>query len=286
MRYIWDQADEYLGKLTFFAWPLIKYLRNWDLKGSKKVAKFIPISQFVSARIRKFYNRRDSEVIYPPTDISWVKQVEINNQGKAEKGLAFLCFGALVPYKRVDHAILACINLNQELWVVGDGPDRERLLKLANNNQNVKFFGKISDQELATLYCKCRALLFSGTEDFGMVPIECMASGRPIIASYTGGAKETMNTFVDYKKIDVKSKIFKTTTGVFFNPRGCTNKVELLISAIKFFIEQENSFLPKDCIEQAHLFSVERFFESWKDMERRALHAELSRSTARLLESA
>lgn len=249
MRYIWDQAYSYFGKLTPFLWPILKVLRWWDLRKSIGVTKFVAISNFVAARIRCFYNR-DSDVIYPPVDTAFYKK-----NSSATRGKAFLYAGALVPYKRVDLIVKAFQLLKEEIWIVGSGPEEQKLREIAG--ENVKFFGKVSDEEFAECYRNCRALIFAAKEDFGIVPIECFAAGRPVIAAYEGALRETHLGVKPWKrKLPIEN-----STGVFF--KASKNQVKNLANAIRFFIEHESEFSPEFCQAYAKKFSKERFFEEW-----------------------
>jgi glycosyltransferase involved in cell wall biosynthesis len=188
MRYIWDQYDEYFGKgragfITHTAMALAApSLRRWDVRTCNRVHYFIANSHNVAERITRIYHRT-SDVIYPPvsTDKFMVSEKDDGY---------YLVVSALVPYKRVDLAIEAFNNYGEKLLVVGSGPEREKLEKRAN--KNIEFLGWQSDENLASLYAGCRALIFPGVEDFGIVPLEAMASGKPVAAYGEGGALETV----------------------------------------------------------------------------------------------
>ncbi len=253
MRYIWDQAEEYFGRATRFLWPIINYLRDWDMRGSKGVSIFVGISKFVAARIRLFYGR-SAEVIYPAVETSWIKPAT------ARFGSAFLYAGALVPYKRVDLVVEAFNQLGEELWIAGAGPEEERLRQIAA--PNVKFFGRVSDSELAECYRNCRALIFPGTEDFGLIPIECMAAGRPVIGAYSGALRETHNGIRPW----INSSILaKDSTGVFIE-RGREGDVTALVEAVRCFLDREKEFSSEVCQKQAQRFSPESFTNNWNQL--------------------
>ncbi|MDP1591074.1 MAG: glycosyltransferase, partial [Prosthecobacter sp.] len=184
MRYIRDQAWQYFGLATPFLWPVLALLRRWDRRGAQGPDAFVAISRFIAARIRHFYGR-DSEVIYPPVDTSWIARA-----GSGSRGRAFLYAGALVPYKRPELIVRAFNELAEPLWVVGSGPLLSRLKRIAG--PNIHFFGQVSDAELSRFSAECRALIFPVREDFGMVPIECLAAGRPVIGLYEGALRETL----------------------------------------------------------------------------------------------
>ncbi len=246
MRYIWDQVRVYFGKKTPFIWPIVSYLRNWDKEKSLGVSRFVAISNFIKARVRCYY-KRSSEVIYPPVDTSWLKV------GKG-KGKAFLYAGALVPYKKVDKIIEAFNQIGEEIWIVGKGPELQKLKRMAK--ANIIFKGFLPDEELAECYANCRALLFPALEDFGIIPVEAQASGRPVIALKAGGAFETV------KGVLPEEELRKEHTGVFI--KKSTDEVGAIIYALNFFIKNETHFSQKACIEQAKKFSRERFYRDWE----------------------
>lgn len=188
MRYVWDQYEEYFGPgraglATRMAMRVAApALRAWDIRTTSRVHRFVANSENVRKRINRIYHR-DAEVIVPPVDIT------VFSPAPSATG-PHLMVTALVPYKRVDIAIEAFNVSGRPLVIVGKGPDRERLERMAR--PNISFLGWRSDGELAVLYRECRALIFPGEEDFGIVPLEAMASGRPVIAYGRGGALETV----------------------------------------------------------------------------------------------
>ena len=187
-RYLWDDSHRYLAEANY-PWPFKKliplflsYLRIWDIEASLRVDQFIAISKFVQKRIKKYYNR-EAEIIYPALDCS---KYSISNTTKDY----FLMVGRMVPYKKFDLAIRVFNATGDKLKIVGDGPEFKRLTKMAK--PNIEFLGLISDSEMPELYSSCRALIFPQEEDFGLVPLEAMASGRPVVAYKAGGAMETV----------------------------------------------------------------------------------------------
>ena len=162
---------------------LMHYLRLWDQAAAQRVDHFVANSNNVARRIRKFY-RRPSDVLHPP--------VETHRFAVAPspRGDYFLVVSRFVGYKRIDLAVEACSRLGLPLKIVGAGPDEARLRALAG--PTVEFLGRLPDAEVTDLYAHCRAFLFPGEEDFGIAPLEAMASGRPVIAYGAGGALETV----------------------------------------------------------------------------------------------
>jgi glycosyltransferase involved in cell wall biosynthesis len=188
IRYVWQLYHEYmrleemsrLKKLLIP--PIMNYLRMWDRLAADRVDEFVGISRIVAQRIRKYY-RRDAAVIYPPVDTQKYKI------GSSIEDY-YLVVSRLVPYKRVDLAVAACSVTGQPLLVVGDGPEYSKLKEIAG--PTVKFLGRISDEEIVSLYASCKAFIFPGNEDFGMTPVEAQAAGRPVIAFGSGGCLETV----------------------------------------------------------------------------------------------
>ncbi|NMC62436.1 MAG: glycosyltransferase family 4 protein [SAR324 cluster bacterium] len=253
MRYIWDQADVYFGGFAKPLSPILSYLRKWDRENGR-ADKMIAISNFVKERIQRYYNR-DSQVVYPPVDTSFVRAIP-----ELIKGESFLCAGALVPYKRIAVAIQAFNLLGIPLWIAGTGPEEAYLRSIAG--KNVLFFGRVNDEELASLYAHCRALIFPGVEDFGMIPIECMAAGRPVIARQEGGSVETVN---GVKCGADRGGDLTGKTGVFYEARPDA-EVASLMEAVGYFMTIENELRPEACVAQAKKFSPERFFSSWESI--------------------
>ena len=189
-RFAWRQ-HEYLSqsRKARLLSPLLRKilfdLRAWDVESANRPDYFIANSINVARRIRKYYRREVAAVIPPPIETARYAPVSPDQVGSH-----FLVVSRLVGYKRIDLAIDACNYLKAPLRVVGTGPDFAGLRRKAG--PTIQFLGKLSDQEVASEYARCRALIFSGEEDFGMTPVECMASGRPVVAYAAGGALETV----------------------------------------------------------------------------------------------
>ena len=209
MRYIWKLSDDNRNAGRFDSglrqWAEHR-LRIWDVVSADRVDGFLANSVNVRRRIAKIY-RKESEVVYPPVDISrFVFSPDAS-------GTYFLSVGRLVEYKRIDVLVRACILTGQSLKVVGEGPERPRLQAMAVNAPWIEFLGRMPDSELRAIYAGARAFLFAAEEDFGIVPLEAMAVGRPVIAYAKGGALETV---VDGK------------TGLFFAEQTAESLAEVI----------------------------------------------------------
>ncbi len=187
MRYAWLFQSEYLGTQPvkrLLARPLLAWLRSWDQRTAGRVTSFVAISRHVQERIRRFYGR-ESDVVYPPVDLDrWTPADD-----PADGGFDLIAT-ALVPYKKIDLALAAYARLNRRLKIVGTGTEMARLRTLAP--PNVEFLGWQTDEQLLDLYRQCRLLVFPGEEDFGIVPLEVQACGRPVVAYGRGGVLETV----------------------------------------------------------------------------------------------
>ncbi len=187
-RYIWN-LDDYLarenfGKAVRLAARIVARLyRRWDFAAAQRVHHLVAISTEIQERIRRYY-RRESVVIYPPVEVA--DRFSIAQYPDDY----FLVVSRLVPYKRIDLAVEACTRLGLPLLVAGKGRDRERLESLAG--PTVHFLGFVPDEQLPDLLARCRALIFPGLEDFGIVPVQAQAAGRPVIAFRSGGALDTV----------------------------------------------------------------------------------------------
>ena len=187
-RYLWDfehyAQREGIGRLgRMVLQPVLSYLRLWDRLAADRVDHFIAISRTVQRRIARQY-RRESVVIHPPVDTGRFSIAD----GPIED--YYLIVSRLVPYKRVDLAVQALSQLGRPLIVVGEGRDRANLERMAG--PTVTFVGHLCDKEVSDLLRHCRAFIFPGLDDFGIAPVEAMASGRPVIAFAAGGALDTV----------------------------------------------------------------------------------------------
>ena len=217
MRYAWDDCQKYMQDFYYpkFIKLLIpffmNYIRIWDKLSVDRVDKLIANSNFVAKRIKKYY-RKDSVVIHPPVNTKNFYIVE-----KQED--YYLMVGRLITYKRFDIAIKAFNQLKLPLKIIGRGPELKRLKKIAG--PTIEFLGRVPEDKLADYYAKCQAFIFPQEEDFGIVAIEAMASGRPLIA-YRGG--------------DIPEHTIEGKTGIFFENQTVKDIVEAVqkYKTIKF----------------------------------------------------
>ena len=236
-RFLWDDSQKFVEEFGYsrlvkkFLPPFITYLRMWDQEASKRVDEFWAISNFIKDRIGKYY-RRPATVIYPPVNVGKFNVFE-------KEGDYFFMAGRLVSYKRFDVAIRAFNRLGLPLKIVGIGPEDNKLKKMAG--KNIEFLGLVSDERLADLYFGSKALIFPQEEDFGIVPLEAMASGKPVIAYGAGGALET---------------IVEGKTGLFFSEMT----EDSLVEAIRKF--ETITFDPWVCRHQAEKFDISIFKEN------------------------
>ena len=195
MRYAWQGRDAYLEGWSnrpvrqALARGLLDRLRDWDRATARRVTHFVAISETIRHRIATCY-ARDSVVIHPPADTEFYTPAS----GAQPREDFYLVVSALVPYKRVEQAVSACHELGRRLIVIGAGPERARLEALGS--PSVRFLGWQTDEVIRDHYRRCRALLFPGEEDFGIVPVEALACGAPVIALGRGGASETVDNTV------------------------------------------------------------------------------------------
>jgi len=244
MRYLWDLYPLYrraMRPLAGLALALTAhYLRMWDLASAGRVDHFVANSYNVAKRIKKHY-RRDATVIYPPVDVSAGHLSERVDD-------YYLVVSRLIGYKRVDLAIEACNRLNRRLRVVGDGDQYKYLRKLAG--PSITFLGRLDDEGVRENYAHCRALLFPGDEDFGIVPVEAQSFGRPVVAYGRGGALETVQGLMAGDRSNVER-----ATGVFFAEQ--TN--DSLVGALEFFESIETFFSPSFIRQSVERFDASNF---------------------------
>ncbi len=240
MRYIWDQQEEYLAGVSHI--PLAQWgikrltpgLREWDIESAGRVDQFVANSTFVAERVANFYHQNRPPVVHPPIDVEacspYVKT--------PKKGGYFIAAGALVSYKRFDLAIQAAEHLGKKLIVAGSGPMEGQLRREAKHH--TEFVINPNDHEFRSLLRGADALLFPGVEDFGMVAVEAMALGTPVIAYQKGGARDFIEPNV---------------SGMFFaNPT-----VDSLAQAMRELSDM--SFSSDELVEFAKKFNQEAFLK-------------------------
>ena len=234
MRYVWNMYHEYRrsgGRVARLSMPLLMhYLRMWDLSSANRVDTFIANSHNVAARIRRYY-QRDAHVVYPPVNVDAFGPV---SDGPPED--FYLMVGELVRYKRPDLAVETFNSSGKRLVIIGGG---EMLGELRRNARpNVEILGSQPFEAIRSHYRRCRALIFPGEEDFGIVPVEAMAAGRPVIAFGRGGVTET---------------VIDEVTGVLFDKQISTD----LVCAIAQF--EATDFEPRAIAAHARAFDRSRF---------------------------
>ncbi len=243
MRYAWLFFHEYFGQnpIRFLARPLLAWLRRWDRRTCCSVHQFVAISRHVQQRIRTFWGR-ESEVVYPPVDTEWFTPV-------AGWPCEFdLIVSALVPYKRIDLAVRAYNVLEYPLKIVGTGTEERRLRALAG--PHIEFLGWQSDEAVRDLYRNCRFLIFPGEEDFGIVPLEAMACGRPVVAFRRGGVTES---------------VVENVSGVFFDDPAPVSLIQAVQRAASMCWD-------RDAIRsQAETFHIPTFIAAMARIIRRVL---------------
>lgn len=238
-RYLWEPEVDDRASNGFFSGLRKKTahnLRIWDRVAADRVDYYFANSKYIAERIKKYYEH-DSKVIYPPVDVDKFKIAK-----KEDIGDYFLFVSRLVPYKKCDLVIEAFNDLGLPLKVIGRGPERNRLIKMAK--ENIEFLGFLSDEELRRYYARAKAFIFAAEEDFGIVPVEAMAAGRPVIAYGAGGVLET---------------VVENKTGIFFKEQT----PQCLIEAVRSFKGEE--FDPKEIRNQAEKFSTKRFLKEFAE---------------------
>lgn len=246
MRYAWDLQHQYLresgldkGIKGALAKVLLHYLRIWDKRSSNDVDYFAANSSYIAGRIAKAYGR-ESEVIYPPVDVEYYRMHK-------DKEDFYLTVSRLVPYKKVG-LLAEAFNAMPEkrLVVIGDGPEFEKIKKMAKGN--IKLMGYQKSEVLREMMQKAKAFVFAAEEDFGITPLEAQACGTPVIAYGRGGALETVLPLGTEKP-----------TGIFFKEQTA----ESIQDAVACFEKERAVFTPESCRENALRFSAERFRESF-----------------------
>lgn len=240
MRYIWDEAERYFdsanlnkGIKKLLATKILKYLRNWDLKTAQLPDYLIANSNFIAEKIKRIYGR-NSDVIYPPVDVD---KFELHEK----KADFYLTASRLVPYKKVDLIVEAFSKMPyKKLVVVGSGPESEKIKSRLSSN--IQYLGYQDFANLKKLMQQAKAFVFAAEEDFGIIVIEAMSCGTPVIALNKGGTAET---------------VIDNFTGVHF----CSQSTDEIINAVRRFESSSENFNPKEISNYAKRFS-RSIFES------------------------
>ena len=243
MRYLYDGYEAYRAQMGGVVRAVFSAtagrVRRWDERAARSVTCFVANSRYVAERIRRVYGR-EAEVIYPPIDLELARRVET-------PGEHYLCAGRLVGYKRTELLVEACARLGRRLRIAGTGPEESRLRRMAGDG--VTFLGQLSDDALWQQYAECRALLFAADEDFGMVPLEAQACGRPVICYGAGGSLETVRGNGP------------GATGVYFEEQT----VESVMEGIGRLEEREREFRPEVTEAWAAEFATPVFLERMRE---------------------
>lgn len=246
MRYVWDQFENYSGEgrsgpVARLGMGLCRApLQRWDVASAAQVDQFVANSHNIARKVQRYYDR-PAAVAHPPVDWHTFQLAERSED-------FYLMVTAFAPYKRVDLAIQACNVMKRRLKIIGKGQEEARLRKLAG--PTVEFLGWQPDDVVRDHYARCRALLFPGEEDFGIVPLEAMACGKPVIAFGRGGALETVRPLVD--RAGSESRLAQAdrrdagpadgaATGVFF----FEHSTESLMGALECFERRQTEFNPR-----------------------------------------
>lgn len=233
-RYLWEIGIDRRVTGGIIKGFIGNYLRVWDRQAADRVDYFIANSETVRRRIKKYYSRT-SKVIHPPVNVGFYEPQE-------KIGDYFLIVSRLIPYKKIDIAVQAFNDLNLPLIIIGEGSELKRLKKIAKSN--IKFLGRLKDDELKKYYSQCKVFIFPGEEDFGITPVEAMASGRPVIAYKKGGACES---------------IIEGITGAFFSEPT----PQCLIDTVRKF--KPEKYNPKIIRQHALSFDIPVFKKKIKD---------------------
>lgn len=270
MRYLWDGYEAYregMRGVTRAAFSMTAgRVKRWDTEAAKNVDWFVANSRYVAERIRRCYGR-EAEVLQPPIDLHRGRRV-----AHEQPGDHYLCAGRLVPYKRTEILIEACRKLGRKLRIAGAGPEMERLKRMAEGDSSIEFLGELPTEELWREYARCRALLFAADEDFGMVPLEAQACGRPVIAYGMGGSLETIRGTwgADNGAVAEVAGRENGITGLYFaeqTAEAAAKSIELWES------RYESHFLPGNARGWASGFATPVFLTRYREMVLRHLPA-------------
>ena len=241
MRYLWDHYHQYrngANPIARAAMPMLYHkLREWDVSSSARVDNFVANSNFIRQRIMKNW-RREADVVHPPVETNlFTASTEIDDH--------YLWVGQMVPYKRPDLAVEAFNASGKPLLMVGVGGMEKQLKKIAK--PNIKFVDRLNFDDLRRAYARARALVFTAEEDFGIVPVEAMASGRPVLGFGRGG---------------ILDSVVHERTGIFFDRQT----PESLAQGIAEMERWLPHFNPSDAVSHAQNFAPERFDEKIRQL--------------------
>lgn len=249
IRYAWDMQHQYLkesnltqGFKGLFAKLILHYIRNWDYRTSNGVDIFLSNSDFIGKRINKVY-QRNSITVYPPVDI---QKFSHDIEKSVDNEEFYITASRLVPYKKIDLIASAFKKMPlKKLIIIGDGPDKQKLINIIGDSKNIEYLGYQKDEVLKNKIANAKAFIFAAEEDFGIIPVEAQAAGTPVIAYGKGGALETI---VD---IDLNRK----GTGIFFE-----EQTEESICDAVFRFEKKHHLITKENLEGNVIkFSREQF---------------------------
>jgi glycosyltransferase involved in cell wall biosynthesis len=235
MRYAWDDCHRYLNEFRYSS--LVKkmipfalnYLRMWDKVSSDRVDVYIANSKTVQRRIQKYYNA-PAKVMYPPVNVESFFAPQYKQLPQEDY---YFMLGRFLPYKHYDIVIEAFLSNGKQLKILGSGPEERYLKDLAGSSPNIEFLGRLNDEQSRQYFSKAKAFIFPSEDDFGIVPVEAMAAGRPVIAYGAGGALET---------------VIEGKTGIFFEEQNSTsvenavNRFETMKFDSTFIREHAKSF--------------------------------------------
>lgn len=245
VRYVWDLYWTFRHQTSWLTKPIFTvsshYIRQWDFAAAQRVHHFIANSEYIAKRIETYY-RRNSTVIYPPvaTQHGFLSD---------KRGDYYLSVGRLTHTKRLDVLIEACNKLERRLLIVGTGREEAALKRIAG--PTIEFLGRVSDDQLPSVYANCRAFLFAADEDFGIVPVEAQAYGKPVLAYRKGGALETV----------LEGNGNGCRTGMFFEEQSAA----ALMRCIEGFEQEETEFNPASIQSHARSFDSSVFINRMRE---------------------
>jgi glycosyltransferase involved in cell wall biosynthesis len=252
MRYLWDGYEAYrqgMRGLTRLAFTVTAgRVQRWDAAAAGRVNYFLANSRYVADRIQRCYGR-EADVLPPPIDLHRAARVANEKPGEH-----YLCAGRLVAYKRTEILIEACQRANRRLRIAGTGPEEPRLRRMAEGDERIEFLGELSNDDLWREYARCRALLFAADEDFGMVPLEAQACGRPVIAYGVGGSLETVRGARDVSQANSE------TTGTYFDEQTA----EAVVKSLERWDSMERQFDPQAASNWASRFATSHFLGRYR----------------------